>query len=413
MSVGPAAERRVMSFAAVSGDLSTESAKIALPVGTGRIRALDGIRGLAILLVLWAHYTGIGLQYHVNSMLVGASQWGWVGVDLFFVLSGFLITGILVDSKGSNGFFKNFYARRFMRIFPAYYALLVIIFLSVPFLTNLGDLPDNRTIYGPHWIYWLYLYNFYGAFKSHSQGLLAHTWTLAIEEQFYLIWPAIVFLCDRKRLLWVCGIAAVAAMALRIILLASGVSVVAISFLTITRMDSLTIGAAIALLLRQPGGAARVNSLARKLIWLTPICVLLIYAGKKSSFVFFTLCDEASKYTLLALFFGALISLIVTSSPSSMLNRLFSISWMRFFGRYSYGIYLFHVPMLMLMSQKVPNPLTPIQQLLAYALFLICTVLLGLLSWNLVEKHFLKLKRFFPTHSPNKAISAHGVAASR
>ncbi|HEY1629019.1 MAG TPA: acyltransferase, partial [Tepidisphaeraceae bacterium] len=233
---------------------------------------------------------------------------------------------------------------------------------------------------------------------------LAHTWTLAIEEQFYLAWPAIVFLCDRKRLLWVCGIAAAAALALRIIFLGVGVSIVTVGFLTFTRMDSLTIGAAIALLMRQPGGTARVNALARKLIWLAPTILLLIYAGKKTSFEFFTFCDEAGKYTLISLFFAALISLTVSSPPTTWLNRAFSTAWMRFLGRYSYGIYLFHVPMLMLISKYFSARLSPGRQFLAYVLFFVCTILAGILSWNLIEKHFLKLKRYFPSGSSAEPI---------
>src|SRR5438093_6975850 len=124
---------------------------------------------------------------------------GWMGVDLFFVLSGLLITGILLDTKHSPGYFTNFYARRCLRLWPLYYSVIVLMFVVVPALRP----SEAQAIFdrsSPWWAYPLFLQNFLVPHLTMATGLLAVTWSLAIEEQFYLVWPWVVRYCSTAQL---------------------------------------------------------------------------------------------------------------------------------------------------------------------------------------------------------------------
>src|SRR4051812_26234940 len=163
----------------------------ALPDLSGHVPALDGIRGLAILLILAYHFTlgmtGRGIAVRLIAKLTST---GWCGVDLFFVLSGFLITGILWNAKESPHRFRNYYVRRALRIFPLYYAAIAIVFAALPFIaTRVGGFEG---IHGTG--AWLGLYGTNILVALRGQWFpLSHFWSLAVEEHFYLFWPAVVF----------------------------------------------------------------------------------------------------------------------------------------------------------------------------------------------------------------------------
>src|ERR1700730_6086504 len=160
-----------------------------------RLPQLDGVRGIAILLVMLVNTSDKYPALHLDH-LVGN---GWMGVDLFFALSGFLITGILLDTKGSPDYFKNFYARRALRILPLYSSILLLMFVVIPLLRP----SDARTIFersSPWWAYPLFLQNFLLTVSTLAAGPLGTTWSLAIEEQFYLVWPLVVRYCSYTQL---------------------------------------------------------------------------------------------------------------------------------------------------------------------------------------------------------------------
>jgi len=163
-------------------------------VPSPRLRQLDAVRGIAILLVIFHNQSQKYPSLHLQRLFAD----GWMGVDLFFVLSGFLITGILVDAKTSDGYFKNFYARRCLRIWPLYYSLIVFMFVVVPWLRP----SDAHTIFersSPWWAYPLFLQNFLIKAPTDATGPLAVTWSLAIEEQFYLVWPLVIRYCSEAQ----------------------------------------------------------------------------------------------------------------------------------------------------------------------------------------------------------------------
>ena len=360
------------------------------------IPALDGLRGVAILLVLLLHFM-IGQGVPAPSVLVdwwfmGIVRAGWMGVDLFFVLSGFLITGILLDTKGSRHYFRQFYTRRVLRIFPLYYGSLVLFLILLPTLFP-GDRVLRDLQADSVW-FWTYLYNVKVAAAGFTpSSALGHFWSLAVEEQFYLIWPIVVLCLSRRHLVGACWAGVVGALLCRIGLRLAGHEVAA-TVLTPAKMDALAVGGLVALLARGPYG---LETIAR---WAAPV------AGALAVPLFGMLAYKAAPttvgYTLVAFFWGAILIHVLTASPGGVTKRVFASSTLRFFGRYSYALYVFHHPLLWFgptfSVHFVPTVFG--SHLPAYGLWLAvatgASVGLALLSWHVVEKQFLKLKTLFP-----------------
>jgi len=380
------------------------------------IPVLDGVRGLAILLVLIHHFGyGGGPDYprRMGAIFFSVTNVGWVGVDLFFVLSGFLITGILYDAKGSNHYFRNFYMRRVLRIFPLYYGVLIACFVILPLLTQhaLGQPPQQI------W-FWLYWQNMRSAVTGlwceapNPWGLgFVHFWSLAIEEQFYVLWPLVVFAASRRTLLRVClGLTAVA-LATRVTMLAMGVAPYPLPFLlTPCRLDGLAAGALVALLVRGP---VDIDRLVRPAVAVT-LASGLALAGMwgKTYLERSNLVVASVGYTLLAIFFASVLLLLVVRGDRHWLGRPFRHAAMRFLGRYSYGTYVLHG----LFLGWFTGYLLPVPMLTAWigsyvarvvvhcAAACIISIAAAWLIWHLYEKHFLNLKRFFEYRSRSTIV---------
>jgi peptidoglycan/LPS O-acetylase OafA/YrhL len=224
------------------------------------VPALDGLRGLAILIVVLYHCRTVGRPPRAIASLF---EIGWTGVDLFFVLSGFLITGILLDSRSASNYFSSFYARRVLRIFPLYYLALSLVLLG----GSLRLLPSGDHAGTPAW-YFIYAQNW----KFVDVPFLGHFWSLAVEEQFYFLWPLIVYLFPERRVLQIAIAGSVIAIPLRSVLLSSGINPNYIYWNTFTRMDALLMGAACACLLKE----GWTEQLARhaKWLWCVPLFTL-------------------------------------------------------------------------------------------------------------------------------------------
>src|SRR5438067_7660244 len=216
-----------MTAAPVTVTMDRSGAEVDRSLERGHILALDGLRGIAILLVVVCHFVS---NLHIAAdgwawPLVAIAHAGWTGVDLFFVLSGFLITGILIDARGSDSYFKAFYARRALRIVPAYYGFLFAIFVVLPFL-HLGAGNDYMLAREHQSWYWLYLTNVMMAIgEIPGRGPYPSTlfWSLAVEEQFYLLWPLIVAASPPRTLRKICVGGVVLCVVLRIVGVVSGV----------------------------------------------------------------------------------------------------------------------------------------------------------------------------------------------
>lgn len=367
------------------------------------VPALDGIRGVAILLVLGFHllWSNIVTGSRVFDVIVQLRSAGWIGVDLFFALSGYLITGILLDTRDNPHFFRNFYARRALRIFPLYYAVLLLL--------TIGFHPATPVATRPFVILAAYLQNTPLWWYGHINGLVAnftsHLWSLAVEEQFYLVWPMVILLLpSRRALLWLAFSLAVFSPVLRWLLLAHGAPLQAIYKLTPCRADGLLAGAWLATAVRGPhrGMALRLAPAALALGILGSILIAVTtgnfdFERNRAVNVF--------AYSTLALTGASLIG--VALSPATAIARALRWRVLRFFGQYSYGLYVLHQMVAAAVEYRFGDLLrssfSPHKALLHVAFLLIVlgiTIPLAMLSYHLFERPFLRLKRFFDAVPP-------------
>lgn len=371
-------------------------------VGQPHTPALDGVRGIAILLVLFHHFTLFDPVTSVGAWLGFFALLGWCGVDLFFVLSGYLITGILIDARGSDRYFTSFYMRRVLRIFPLYYLIVFVSFIVLARFPWWHDLLVGRGQV-PQWPYWTYLVNFAIAERGDFQhGVLDVAWSLAIEEQFYLLWPALVWILPPRYLGAVCGLVVIAVPVLRSVALAGGADPVDTYVLPHMRADALALGGLLAWLAR------------RALLPRHPAIGPLVFIGGAAAAVWCAIAaggpwwweplTQRVGYSLFALAGGGLVVVAVTSGEASVWRRALSAGWLRAFGKYSYSMYLLHLPVSRLVQEFVLGPdefpailgaVWP-AQLGFYVLATVPTFALGWISWHAFEAPILRLKRLFP-----------------
>jgi peptidoglycan/LPS O-acetylase OafA/YrhL len=362
---------------------------------------LDGLRGLAILMVLLFHF---GLSLNRNNILQHAAKLvgevGWTGVDLFFVLSGFLITGILLDSRNAENFFSSFYFRRVLRIFPVYYFSLLLLFFLLPILMpGYGDVspPARERIW-----YFAYAQNWIGVLvDGDRQRMMGHYWSLGIEEQFYIIWPWIVYKSTTRRIFQISIGASVASLLLRFALLALHVSPEIIYRNTFTRMDALLIGAACTCLLRDPACVEKLRRYARWM-WIAPFVTLEAVREITRPFAYQAPGVQGLGFTVIALSYAALlVSLILTTGSRSIPQRFFCSKFMRTFGKYSYGAYIWHQLVRVLVVGLEESTLhKELPALLNIPVMIAATLVFSMASYAIVEHPFLALKGHFKPRFP-------------
>ncbi len=317
--------------------------------------ALDGLRGIAILLVLFHHFFVLKPATAVDDVLAQGPYVGWAGVDLFFVLSGFLITGILIDARGSERYFSSFYARRTLRIFPLYYLIAFLSLIVLPAFPFAYDLLVGLGAPREQWPYWLYLTNFAVAERERFiHGILDVTWSLAIEEQFYLAWAVVVWLCPTRLLGPLCAALIVAVAGARIWALAAGATAIDVYVLTPYRADGLATGALLAWAMRR-GWLAGAGGSALGLSALTVLGVVGVSWLDGESWWWGPTMQKAG-YTLLALTGGAWIVAAVRLPDAHWWPRALSAGWLRSFGKYSYCLYLIHLPVMRVVREFVLGP---------------------------------------------------------
>ena len=310
----------------------------------GHLPALDGVRGLAILAVLLFHFVAQttstnSFERVVNKVL----NYGSLGVDLFFVLSGFLITGILYDSRSSPHYFRNFYMRRVLRIFPLYYLVLAVVFLVLPLVPALRD-THIVSLREHQWWAWLYGVNIYLSIKGEwALSYIEHFWSLAVEEHFYFVWPLVVWLLAARprALLKVAILVAVASFAARVLASAAGVSEVTTTVLTPFQLDALCLGGLFAVWLRQPGGEEGVRRAlfplavgASVVAGLTYAVHIFVDAGRTIS-----VPVRGGAFRVL---FAVLVAWVLFAPATSIASRFFRSRAMTTLGKYSYGLYVYH-----------------------------------------------------------------------
>lgn len=367
---------------------SSDTIRSSVVPGPGRhIPTLDGVRGLAILMVIGFHLFQMIpelSQIFPHSVSV-ASRLGQNGVDLFFVLSGFLITGILLDTRNKPRYFRNFFARRTLRIFPLYYLVLALVLVATSVVSN------ERHAAASDWWMWTYLSNFPPTFNDQSVAY-PHFWSLALEEQFYLVWPILIWLCGGRYTKSLCLACIVAAPLSRWWLVEHGYSSF---YLMPCRMDALACGGLLAVLLRTTPDPRR---LARPLLVAAAAALLIgavlfpLVSGKGIASV------QVLKHTLPAVLSTSLVGLTAISFDNSPLNKVFSLKSLQTVGQISYCLYIVHpflIEWTIPLTMGVPVHTIPARLLMRCTIIVVGSVILSLLSRRFIERPFLSLKRYF------------------
>jgi len=371
----------------------------------GHLPALDGLRGLAILLVMGHHFVfGISPSGPVERSVVSVLGAGWIGVDLFFVLSGFLITGILYDSREQGHYYRNFYWRRILRIFPLYYAVLLgATFLAPSVMQHFSAAPDQSMSQELPWA-WIYGANFRMAWTGRlSLGYLAHFWSLAVEEHFYLVWPLLVGTLSRRWLMRVCGFLILGAFLMRVGLAGTHGHWMAVMWLTPCRIDALALGGFIALAARGPGTIAVLVEPATVAAALGGAILVGFFLGGGGFDPENDRILQTLGLTALAVVFGALLIYAICRPARSIFGKALRAPILRTLGKYSYGLYVLHFPVLVLVlfRLQLPRRLLPIlhlpllADLAQVATGLAVSFALAFLSYQCLEAPFLRLKRRF------------------
>jgi peptidoglycan/LPS O-acetylase OafA/YrhL len=357
---------------------------------------LDGLRGLAILLVIPHNADVFG---PVSGLLWPAAllaHAGWVGVQLFFVLSGFLITSNLLDTQQAGNYYQSFFARRTLRIFPLYYGTLFVALIVVPHFVALA--PEVAATHVHQVWLWTFLVNWAEPFGKAVHGF-PHFWSLSVEEQFYLVWPFLVHRRSPRSVWTLCTTLIIAALLIRCAMLFAGARAEEIYMFTICRMDALAAGAAAAALIRMPAAVALLRRYSNKL-WITGLVLGLVGAAITDTYALYGSGTFTIGYTLLSVCFALL--LLGALAPSSRINApyhaVLTFAPLRSVGKYSYGMYVFHMLIIMVIGPKILAPLRGLTSFypVLYALVIaVLSYVAAVISYQCYEKHFLKLKRRF------------------
>jgi peptidoglycan/LPS O-acetylase OafA/YrhL len=342
------------------------------------IPELQGLRGIAVLSVV---------LYHCHPRFTGtwfyaASLWGWTGVNLFFVLSGFLITSILLESRNKPHYFRNFYGRRALRIWPVYVLVLIVCYLNAPWFIGPTVWVAIRT--APWWAYLLFLQNLFHLMLPPAIG---PTWSLAIEEQYYFLWAPVVRVLRAPWLL--------ACLLASFLIAAPLFRMGHFSWITpthtLTHIDGIAMGSLLALgLYTLP---------IRRRVWLAigliAMPVGLISAATIAGGTAFL--DTA----LTALFGGAVLSSIAFTGARNPVNAILSRGPLAYYGRISYGLYMTHIMVFVYFGwfDARMDHFGMAGSMAVVAFRLVATTLVATALWYGFESRILRLKRFFENKS--------------
>ena len=343
-------------------------------------KELDGVRAIAALMVIFFHFfSGISTDNSFLLMLKKVSVFGQTGVSLFFVLSGFLITRILLEAKEKSNYFLNFYVRRILRILPLYYFFLFLFYFVVPLILKTPILSLRGQIY-----YWIYMQNFAMTFNWFSEGPL-HFWSLAVEEHFYIFWPFVIYFFNNTKILFVIFILVLISLLTRYLLLSNNYDVF---YFTFSRLDELALGALLAIMEIKKFYLELQNKIFLLLLVVTLVLSTIIWivnnaSGNENLQIF--------KFLLLGFAYFALIGYLITCKDSNLLKRFFKLKVFLFTGKISYGLYVYH-PLCFTIFYKffVINNV-----FLNFFCCLFLTFLFATGSYYLIEVQFLKLKKYW------------------
>jgi peptidoglycan/LPS O-acetylase OafA/YrhL len=338
------------------------------------IPELQGLRGLAVLAVV---------IYHCHPRLQGTwlyypSLWGWAGVNLFFVLSGFLITSILLEARDKPHYFRNFYARRALRIWPVYLLVLAICYANAPWFVGLPVVEAIKA--APWWAYLLFLQNLFHLVLPPAIG---QTWSLAIEEQYYFVWaPVVRFL----RPPWILAAVSVAALVGCPLLRMHPFRWLTPTH-TLIHLDGIALGSLLAL-------ALYMSPLSRRAwLWIGILGFALGVLATATIAAGTAFLDSA----LALAFGGALLAAIASTGARNPLNAVLRRGPLAFYGRISYGLYMIHIMVFIYIGwfDLKMDPYGRAGNLAVVGFRLVVATACATALWYGFESQILKLKRFF------------------
>ena len=335
-----------------------------------RIPELDGLRGLAVLGVVIFHSTPrlVGTPFH------DAALWGWTGVNLFFVLSGFLITSILLGSRAKPQYFRNFYGRRILRIWPVYALALAVCYLKPGWFVN----PEANA---PWWVYVLFVQNLFHITLPYALG---PTWSLAIEEQYYYLWaPSVRFL----RHPWLMAVVLVSALVVSPLVRLHHYAWITPTH-TLSHLDGIAMGSMIAL-------GLHTLKLDRR-AWLMLGCfgIALGFSSATDRLAGGTAFLDSA---LAVGFGGAVLAAIASTGARSPLNWLLRSGPLAFYGKISYGLYIVHIFVFIYFGwfDLKMDAYGTAGNMAVVAMRLAVSTALSAALWYGFESRILRLKRFF------------------
>lgn len=355
-------------------------------------KELDGIRAIAALMVVSFHFW-YNPELNLPPLLSKIANFGRTGVSLFFVLSGFLITRILIATKELPNYFSSFYARRSLRIFPLYYFFLCLNFFIVPLIFKTPIIPASQQIY-----HWVYLQNFALTFKWLHNGPI-HFWSLAVEEHFYLFWPLLIYFLNVRRIAIASILIIIIAFLVRLIMVNKGFEVY---YFTFARIDELSLGALLAILeIRHKLTDKYANRfLLLSVIVAIPTVVLWAFFSGAANAVM-----QVVKFNFLGLTFFGIVAFVISVRETNWIKRLLQVKPILYSGKISYGLYVYHPLCIGLVHTFFPHTNLVLRFLLALGF----TFLLSTVSYYLIEVNFLKLKRFFEYKKEKDVLPEAGV----
>lgn len=341
-------------------------------------KELDGVRAVAALMIMFCHFfLYADSKNDIFLIIKKVSVFGQTGVSLFFVLSGFLISRILLSTKSNSHYFRNFYLRRILRIFPLYYFFLFLYYLVLPTFLSEPIYSFNEQKY-----FWVYFQNIARTFEWKSEGPV-HFWSLAVEEHFYFFWPILFFFFSTKRLTQIIFGVVFSAFLIRIIMLQYNLSVY---YFTLTRMDELAIGSFLAIL-EKKGKLTEDNAIYFQItclgIFVPLVFVWFFYTGDG------IIAIQATKYLLQSIVFFCFIGWLISSKSHFLFRKILSLNVLSFTGTISYGLYVFHPLCFQLVNKFVLTKYSVVNLFVSFIL----TFLIAVLSYYFLELPFLRLKR--------------------
>jgi peptidoglycan/LPS O-acetylase OafA/YrhL len=355
-------------------------------LGNEHILLLDGVRGIAILMVLAYHFMPV-------------AGIGWVGVSLFFVLSGFLISWRLEQSIESDHYFRHFYIRRILRIVPLYMVVLVVLLILVPLLLPVFVTSSYAELLGLQGWYWTFTQNLYNARHGWPDNItLVHFWSLAVEMQFYLLWPFVMRLFNKRPRLFIGFLLSLMICALLFRVYGGDIFKLNDLYryvLLPSRIDSFAAGCLLLVLLNRYKEKCRSFFLW---IWIICLAMAVIIYSFFATVSYMGAFSQTAGHTLHVLFWTALLGYLMLLPAGAFGARIFSGRFLVAMGKYSYGMYIVHLPvwivMTTLLQQRYGQPWHSMPgavfylPLVAFAI----TWLLGVLSYHCLEKYFLRIK---------------------